>query len=121
MKRVQGGLTVLLGTCILFFPLALGFAGHPAIMWNSWLIGVAILIVSAGSAVAQVPRAWQEGADLAMGVWLIVSPWILGFAGFVPARNCTMAAGLLVLAIAFWRIVSDIDVRKWMQGHHLTR
>lgn len=121
MKRVQGGLTVLLGAFILISPLVLGFAGHPAIMWNSWLTGVAILIVAAGSAVAQVPRVWQEGADLALGLWLLVSPWLLGFAAYVPARNCTMVAGLLVLAIAFWRIMSDIDMRKWMQAHHLTR
>jgi hypothetical protein len=118
IRRWRNIVTVLLGVWILVSPLVLGFAhGYRDVMWNSWLIGVIVLIVSAGRAVAEVPMFWQEAVDLALGLWLIMSPWILGFAAHVPARICTVAAGILLAGIALLTIGSDIDVRKWMQEH----
>jgi hypothetical protein len=122
MRHWQDRVTVLLGVWILISPVVLGFApGQPDVMWNSWFIGVVILIVTAGSAVAEVPKVWQELATLILGLWLVISPWVLSFAARAPARNCTIVAGLLVIAVSMWETFSDMDVRKWMQGHHLTR
>jgi hypothetical protein len=122
VKHWQDRVTVLLGVWILISPVVLGFApGQPDVMWNSWFIGVVMLIVSAGRAVAEVPKVWQEAANLILGIWLVVSPWVLGFAGRASARNCTVVAGVLVLAVSLWTTILDMDVRKWMQGHHLTR
>jgi hypothetical protein len=27
-----------------------------------------------------VPRLWEEGINFVLGLWTIVSPWVLGFA-----------------------------------------
>lgn len=122
LEHWQDRITVLLGVWILISPVVLGFAPSlPVVMWNSWLIGVVMLIVSAGRTVAQVPKVWQETIDLILGLWLIISPWMLGFATHAPARNCTIAAGLLVIGISLWMTLLDMEVRKWMQGHHLMR
>jgi hypothetical protein len=123
-KHWQDRITVLLGVWILISPVVLGFApGQTAVMWNSWFIGVVMLIVSAGRAVAEVPKLWQEAATLVLGLWLVISPWMLGFAAHAPARNTTIVAGLLVVGITLWTIILDIDVRKWMDIHlhHLPR
>lgn len=116
IKRWRNTVTVLLGLWILISPLVLGFAhGHRDVMWNSWLIGVLVLIVSAGRAVAEVPMLWQEALDLVLGVWLVLSPWVLGFSAELPARICTVAAGVLLAGIALLTVVSDVDVRGWFQ------
>lgn len=121
-KEWQEGGTILLGAWILISPMVLGFApGWPVVTWNSWVIGLALLIVAAGRAAAQVPKAWQEAANLSLGLWLMLSPWILGFAAHVGARNSTAVEGVLVTALALWAMILDIDVRRWMHERHLTR
>ena len=119
--RWQIRATVLLGALILISPMALGFApAQHAAMWNSWLIGVAILIVSVGRAAAEVPTVWQELVNLVLGIWLVVSPWVLGFAAHVPARSSALVGGLLVIAVSVWTMMRDSDVRKWTHEHRLT-
>jgi hypothetical protein len=121
-RHWQNRATILLGAVILISPMALGFGpAQPAAMWNSWLIGVAILIVSVGRAVAEVPTVWQELVNLVLGGWLVISPWVLGFAGSPPARRCAIVSGLLVICVTLWTMVSDTDVRKWTHERHLSR
>ena len=115
------GVTILLGVWILISPMVLGFApGQRDVTWNSWVIGVVLLIVAAGRAAAQVPKFWQEAANLVLGIWLILSPWILEFSAHAPARNSTLVAGIVVAGIALWAMLVDIDVRQWMRERHLT-
>lgn len=45
--------------------------------WNSWLVG-ATLVISAGTAIQNL-QPWEERANLALGLWLILSPWIMGY------------------------------------------
>ena len=115
------GVTILLGAWILISPMVLGFAPSlREVTWNSWIIGVVLLIVAAGRAAAQVPKFWQEAANLVLGIWLILSPWILEFAAHAAARNSTLVAGIVVTGIALWAMLVDIDVRQWMHERHLT-
>jgi hypothetical protein len=67
----------------------------------------------------------QEIADLILGLCLIASPWLLGFATHMTARSDAVAVGIVVAALASWAIVVDAVVRKWVDDwiheHHLTR
>jgi xanthine/uracil permease len=102
--------------------MVLGFAPvQRDVTWNSWVIGVVLLIVAAGRAAAQVPKVWQEAANLVLGIWLILSPWVLEFAAHARARNSTVVAGIAVAGIALWAMLVDIDVREWMHERHLMR
>src|SRR3984957_17998460 len=117
----QEGGPILLGVWILISPMVLGFApSQRDVTWNSWVIGVVLLIVAAGRAAAQVPKVWQEAANLVLGIWLILSPWILEFAAHAPARNSTLVAGIVVAGITLWAILGGIDVRQRMTARHLT-
>jgi len=47
-----------------------------------------------------------------LGIWLIVSPWILGFAGISLAKWSSAIAGL-VLAVAFaWELFAEKEEGK---------
>ena len=121
-REWQEGVTILLGVWILISPMVLGFApSQRDVTWNSWVIGVVLLIVAAGRAAAQVPKVWQEAANLVLGTWLILSPWILAFAAHAPARNSTLVAGIVVAGLNLWAMLVDIDVRDWMHERHLMR
>src|SRR3982074_239285 len=112
-REWQEGVTILLGVWILISPMVLGFAPvQRDVTWNSWVIGVVLLIVAAGRAAGQRPRGWRAAATLVPGVWLILSPWVLEFAAHAPARNSTVVAGIAVAGIALWAMLVDIDVRE---------
>jgi len=43
-----------------------------------WVSGAIIAVISLGAIVAHA--SWEEWANLLLGIWLVVSPWVVGFA-----------------------------------------
>ena len=43
-------------------------------------------------------KHWQDPANAVVGLWLVFSPWILGFSNVVIATSTTAAVGALLLA-----------------------
>jgi hypothetical protein len=43
---------------------------------------------------------WQDGASCALGAWLAVSPWLLGFSEHLAATANTAVLGLLLIALS---------------------
>jgi hypothetical protein len=60
------------------------------------LSGAAIIILSLAAMIAF--SAWEEWINLALGLWLVVSPWLLGFA-HTRAMHFSIGIGA---AIAFF-------------------
>lgn len=131
MKQLRNWAIALLGLWMLVSPRVLQFAGiHPGIqshaIWNAWLVGAAIMLVTVGSRfVVEIWRPWQDGTNAALGLWLMVSPWALGFAAHMTARTNSVVVGFVVAVLALWAMAVDTDLRKWMDAwmheHHLLR
>jgi hypothetical protein len=62
-----------------------------------WTTGAAIAVLSIAAIVAF--SDWEEWANLLLGLWLIVSPWALGFA-HTRAAHVTILTGVLVASFA---------------------
>jgi len=43
---------------------------------------------------------WEEWANLVLGVWAIVAPWLLGFASAGYATYAHLAVGMVVALLA---------------------
>ena len=54
-----------------------------------WVSSAAVVAISLGAIFAFAK--WEEWANLAFGIWLMASPWILGFSG---ARAMHFAVGI---------------------------
>jgi hypothetical protein len=126
MNRWQHWLIALLGLWMLVSHLFLHYSTfHSVVLWNTWLVGFAIVLVSAGRFIAEIPDPTQDVAHTALGLWLLASPWILGFTSQVTARNNSMVVGFLVAAVALWAMLIETDLRKWMSDwmheHHVLR
>jgi len=125
--RLRDWVIGLLGLWMLVSPRVLHFAaGQSSEIWCAWLAGAAILLVTAGSRyVVEIWSPWQDGTNAALGLWLMVAPWALGFAAHMTARTNSVVVGFLVAALALWTMVVDTDLRKWMDEwmheHHLLR
>lgn len=40
--------------------------------------------------------------QLILGVWVLISPWVLGFAALTPALWSNVVAGAVVAIVALW-------------------
>ncbi len=47
-------------------------------MWNFWIVG-AVVVVSAALALQEI-KPWEEWINLIAGIWLLLSPWLYGYA-----------------------------------------
>lgn len=52
---------------------------------------------------------WLSWATMALGIWLIVSPFLLGYWRVSSALWSQIAAGVIVGLIALWQIVEAED------------
>jgi len=89
---------VVLGLCLVFAPWALGFTSEIGATRNAWIVGAAIALIALGALFAF--REWEEWVNLALGVWAILAPWLLGFATVAAALYAHVIIGLIVAALA---------------------
>lgn len=76
---------------------------HAAIAWNAVIFGAAIA-VAAGFAIAK-PSVVPEWTNVALGMWLLIAPWALGFAADTGAVWASVLVGLFVVYFAGTQIV----------------
>jgi hypothetical protein len=79
-------------------PWLVGFREVQAASWNAWACGLAIIVLAV--AAASELREWEEWANGALGLWTLVAPWVLGFAGTVAAMWTHVGVGLAVAILA---------------------
>jgi SPW repeat len=62
-----------------------------------WVSGVIVALTSVAAIVAF--SDWAEWVNLALGLWLIASPWVLGFA-HTKAMHISIFAGIIITYLA---------------------
>ena len=50
---------------------------------------------------------WLNKIEVIVGIWILVSPWILGFSSLAPALWNSVAVGALVTLLGLWGIFSE--------------
>jgi hypothetical protein len=101
IKHWQDSTNAVLGVWLIVAPLALGFHSDVAALANTSIVGILLLAAALGAIL--VPRVWEEWTETALGVWLAVSPWVLGFASPVARANAVVT-GLVVLTLSLWAL-----------------
>jgi hypothetical protein len=96
--RWQDWTNIALGLWLLVSPWVLGFSSIAAATWNAVLLGIAIVVLEFSDVL--VPDPWPERVSLPVGLWVIVSPIVLGFTGDVAATLSTAFTGVLVAAMS---------------------
>jgi hypothetical protein len=73
---------------------------------NLWIVGLAVVLLST-LAINGIMTAWDQRTIFALGAWLRLSPWIIGFAATVPLMWNSVIFGGLIFVFAGWRLVDD--------------
>ncbi|WP_198683453.1 SPW repeat domain-containing protein [Peristeroidobacter agariperforans] len=104
---------VLLGLWVIAAPIVLTSTQADGLAaWNSWSVGVGMVALAAFA--MYKPSLSADAIGVGLGLWLVVSPWLLGFAAELPGAAINgVIVGLLVICYAFWamRIDATFTVR----------
>jgi hypothetical protein len=83
---------------------------------DDWIAGALMLACSAAALVAFAE--WEEWATLVLGLWVVASPWLLGFQ-HTKAMPINVVLGLAIAylsALELWLIHYDSAPREWSGG-----
>jgi hypothetical protein len=86
---------LMLGVFLALSPWLFGFAYKPASL-DAWTTGSILVAVSAAALL--VFSDWKEWAALALGLWLVVAPWVLNLPHL--ATKIHVIAGLVCAYLA---------------------
>ncbi|MCW2242522.1 SPW repeat protein [Azospirillum canadense] len=90
--------TLLLGAALFLGPWLYGFADQATASWNAWITG-AVMVALAAAAIFAFAE-WEEWVNLVVGLWAVVAPWALGFAGHSSAMRTHVVVGLAVAVLS---------------------
>jgi SPW repeat-containing protein len=115
-RKWQDWVTLILGIWLFFSPWILGFyTVLPGPSWNFFLLGIAMVVFAAFA--LNLRTLWEEWVNLALGIWMIISPWVLRYSANTTARNDAIVVGVIVALMAIWALaerrtpVADIGER----------
>ena len=111
VKHWQDLVNLILGVWMLVSPWILGFQSESGTAANAVILGVLIAAVALIASVRAM--AWQEWTNLVLGVWLIISPWVLRFSHTTAAMWDAVIVGILVALLALWAAGTDKDIGGW--------
>jgi hypothetical protein len=89
-------LNLILGVILFFSPWLFAFASG-AQSTDAIVCGIIIVLLSIAALSAYA--VWEEWLNLIVGLWLIISPWVLGFA-HTTAMSVAVVIGIVVAVLA---------------------
>lgn len=116
VKHWQDPVNLVLGLWMIVAPWVLAFQSDSIATRNSVVLGV-LIAVAAVYALVRV-FAWEEWANLLFGVWLVISPWVLGFSDIQAAAGNAVIVGLVVAVFALSALGNDRDIGGWWSPAH---
>jgi SPW repeat-containing protein len=101
---------LVLGAILFLSPWIFGFDAG-TISQNAHITGIVIAIIAIAALAAFA--VWEEWLNLIVGLWALVSPWVLGFHGTTNAMTVHVVIGALVAILA--------AVELWMMSQNPPR
>ena len=119
MRRVQtmNWWLVVVGLLVAVAPFAFGFYGIAAALWTFLVVGLAVAVLAGISASIEEEGTVKllDWITAALGVALILAPFVLGYMAVMAALYTGILGGAAVVALAVW---GEVTLGREM-GHAL--
>ncbi len=110
-QRWQDWVSLILGIWLFISPWVVGFSAVSNAAANAWILGIVVAVVAIIA--LSTPQLWEEWVNLILGIWLIISPWVVGFSNMAAPTWDSVIVGLIVALVNLWGIVQ-------VQRHRIT-
>lgn len=97
-RPVLDVVNIIAGVALVLSPWFLGYSVEASAAWHAWIAGAAVALIAAGALFAF--HAYQEWANLVVGLWTIAAPWVIGFSAVAAALWAHVIVGVIVAALA---------------------
>ena len=88
-----------LGAFLILTPWVFGYTSATVASGNAWISGVVIGLASAAAIVNLA--VWEEWVSVIFGLWVAISPWLLGYqATVISAMRVNATIGIAVALFA---------------------
>ena len=109
-------LSMLVGVLIGLSPWLAGQQDDQAVMWNAILVGALVLGLAQLEYVSL--QRWEEVGEIALGLWLIASPFIFGYADADDLRYWHFVLGAVVVLLAIFELWQDWKLTDKQLSQH---
>jgi hypothetical protein len=105
--RIASGINILLGIWLISSPWINGAAtataaGIAGATWNNVISGILIVLCSAIRFSSPQRSTAPSAANIVLGVWTLISPWIYGYTVDATRLRTNVIVGIAVIALAAW-------------------
>lgn len=92
----QDVVNLFLGVWTFLTPWVIGHHPGAVVVANYVIVGILITFFAGAAVIAF--RPWQEGINMVLGAWLLISPWVLGFRAIPSLMWSAFVIGVLVVS-----------------------
>ena len=118
-RRWQDQLILLLGLWFFITPWVFGYPIPSPQAWTAFISGAVIALLAAFD--LYKTYFWAVTINLLLGIWVAVSPWVLGLSGDVELTWNSLIDGVAVAVLALWEMRTDPElVKQWPGAGHAT-
>ena len=100
LNRWQDRLEIVVGIWLCISPWLLNLPLPAA--WAAILVGASVVLLSTED--TYLPDQIEEWGNVVLGVGLMISPWVWGYADHLAATLNAFLSGLLVTGVAVWAL-----------------
>jgi hypothetical protein len=103
---LASGGNLILGLWLIVAPFVLTFTGSSA-RGDDIILGIVIAVIAACRVFGAYRSPWLSWANALLGIWVIISPWILGFSGKAQPTWNNVIVGIAITILAVWSAVAS--------------
>lgn len=102
VPRLQDRINLGVGVLLFISPWLFQFTDMTGAAINAWLCGVVVAGVATAALISF--SQWQQWHGIPVGAWIILSPWVFGFAPLVPVTSLHVLLGMVLVVSECWEI-----------------
>lgn len=106
-RHLQDAASSMIGVGLLISPWVGGYGGDRLATGNAVASGAFIALVAL--AATFFARPWQAWVQAGSGLWVIASPWMLGFEAHEIAMATAVGIGIPVFLLAVWVLLDMVE------------
>jgi succinate dehydrogenase/fumarate reductase cytochrome b subunit len=113
-KRWQDQVILLLGIWLFVSPFVFGYPSSAPAALNCFIAGAIMAILAAFD--LYKTYVWAVVVNLLVGVWVAVSPWLIGVVGDRAMTSSLLIVGIATVVLGLWELRTDPELHSQWAG-----